>query len=48
MWPNPQFSADLVTFTEETIKGAVTNDHLRVSKVSWKFSIPNIHNFAAI
>ena len=55
MWPNPQFSADLVTFTEETIKGAVmqiekvlTNYHLRVSKVSWKFYIPNIHNFAAI
>ena len=30
------------------IKKALINDHLRVSKVSWKFRIPTIYNFAVI
>ena len=25
MWPNPQFPADLVTFTEDILKGAATD-----------------------
>ena len=27
---------------------ALTKDRLRVSKVSWKYRIPTIHNFAVI
>ena len=30
------------------IEKALTNDRLRVSKVSWKFRIPTIYNFAAV
>ena len=30
------------------IEKALINDHLRISKVSWKFRIPNVDNFAAI
>ena len=30
------------------LKKALTNDHLRVSKVPWKFHIPTIYNFAVI
>ena len=55
MWPNPQFAVDLVTFTEEILKGtviqtdkALINKHLRVSKVSWKSRIPTIQDFAVI
>ena len=29
MWPNPQFSADLVTFTEETLNVETLNNSLR-------------------
>ena len=29
MWPNPQFSADLVTFTEETLNVEALNNSLR-------------------
>ena len=30
------------------IEKALINDRLRVSKVSWKFCIPTIYNFAVI
>ena len=30
------------------IEKALINDRLRVSKVSWKFRIPTIYNFAGI
>ena len=30
------------------IEKALLNDHLRVLKLSWKFRIPTIHNFAVI
>ena len=30
------------------IEKAQINNHLRVSKVSWKFRIPTIYNFAVI
>ena len=30
------------------IEKALINDYLRVSKVSWKFRIPAIYNFAVI
>ena len=30
------------------IEKALINDLLRVSKVSWKFRIPSIYNFAVI
>ena len=30
------------------IEKTLINDHLRVSKVHWKFSIQTIYNFAAI
>ena len=30
------------------IEQALINDHLRVSKVSWKFRIPTIYNFVVI
>ena len=30
------------------IEKALINDRLRVSKVSWKFHIPTMYNFAAI
>ena len=30
------------------IEEALINDRLRVEKVSWKFHIPTIHNFAVI
>ena len=33
MWPNPQFSADLVTFTEEILNGKL---HFLCS-VSWNY-----------
>ena len=44
MWPNPQFSADLVTFTEEIINGKphfcavifdISQKVWRTIKVSW-------------
>ena len=34
--------------TVRQIENALINDHLRVSKESWKFCIPTIYNFAAI
>ena len=55
MRTNPQFPPDFFTFTKEILKGTVIRieealiDHrLRVSKVSRKFRIPFIYNFAVI
>ena len=30
------------------IEKALTNDRLRVSKVSWKFCVPTVYNFEVI
>ena len=37
-----------VTGTFMLTEKAMIHDHLRVSKVSWKFRIPTIHTFAII
>ena len=39
---------NLIKGTVIQIEKALINDRLRVSKVSWKFYIPTIYNFAVI
>ena len=55
MCPNPQETADLVTYTEKIPKGTVMQiekpliiDRLHVSKVSSKLRISTVYNFAVI
>ena len=40
--------SDKIKGTVMEIEKVQINDHLRVSKVSWKFRIPTIYNFAVI
>ena len=42
------FWADIFKGTVMQIEKALINDRLCVSKVSWKFRVPNIYNFAVI
>ena len=42
------YNWSLVESTVMQVEKALINDPLRVSKVSWKFHIPTIYNFAAI
>ena len=38
----------IIKGTVMKIEKGLTNDRLRVSKVSWKYRIPTIYNFAVI
>ena len=49
MWPNPQETADLVTFTEETVNGKLyflcsVTDKLNIAK-SWNWLICYWENY---
>ena len=44
----PKKIADYLEGTVMQIEKVLINDRLRVSKVSWKFRIPTIYNFAVI